>query len=303
MYDIIIIGGGPAGLTAAVYAARAEKSVLVLEKETAGGQITQSPSVENIPGFTQIAGTEFADRLVEQAMAQGAEIEFGEVISLTDHGSYKTVETDLGDSFEAKAVIIATGAKHRHLGLEREEEFIGNGISFCAVCDGAFYKGQKVVMVGGGNSALVEAVMLSDLAAELVILQDLPFLTGEKKVQDILLAKDNVKVITGVHVVKLLGEDTLTGAVIEKNGGITEEITFDGMFVAVGTEPQNEAFSGLIELDERGYAITEAGMKTKTPGIFMAGDCRVKKIRQVATAAADGAEAALSAIDYLEGSL
>ena len=303
MYDIIIIGGGPAGLTAAVYAARADKSVLVLEKETAGGQITQSPSVENIPGFTRIAGTEFADRLVEQAMAQGAEIEFGEVISLTDHGSYKTVETDLGDSFEAKAVIIATGAKHRHLGLEREEEFIGSGISFCAVCDGAFYKGQKVVMVGGGNSALVEAVMLSDLAAELVILQDLPFLTGEKKVQDILLAKDNVKVITGVHVVKLLGEDTLTGAVIEKNGGITEEISFDGMFVAIGTEPQNEAFSAFVELDERGYAITEAGMRTKTPGIFTAGDCRVKKIRQVATAAADGAEAALSAIDYLEGSL
>ena len=299
MYDIIIIGGGPAGLTAAIYAKRASKSVLVLEKETAGGQITLSPLVENIPGFESISGSDVADKLMNQVLAQGADLDLGEAVSITDHGSYKTVKTDMGEEHSAKAVIIATGAAHRHLGLPNEDQFIGNGISFCAVCDGAFYKGKTVALVGGGNSALVEAVMLADLVKKLYILQDLPFLTGEQKMQDKLRAKENVEILTGVKVKGFLGEKELSGIVIEQDG-IEKSMTVDGLFVAIGTVPQNDAFAGLIDLDERGYVIAADNINTKTPGIFVAGDCRVKRVRQVTTAVSDGAEAGLAAASYVD---
>ena len=299
MYDIIIIGGGPAGLTAAIYALRASKTVLVLEKETAGGQITLSPLVENIPGFESISGSDFADRLMNQAMSQGAEFDLGEAVSITDHGSYKTVKTDMGEEHDAKAVIIATGAAHRHLGLPNEEQYIGNGISFCAVCDGAFYKGKTVALVGGGNSALVEAVMLADLVKKLYILQDLPFLTGEQKMQDKLRAKDNVEILTEVKVKGFLGENELNGIVFEQNG-TERNMAVDGLFVAIGTVPQNGAFAELIDLDERGYVIASDNINTKTPGIFVAGDCRAKRVRQVTTAVSDGAEAGLAAASFID---
>ena len=258
-----------------------------------------SPLVENIPGFESISGSDFADRLMNQAMAQGAEFDLGEAVSIADHGSYKTVKTDMGEEHDAKAVIIATGAAHRHLGLPNEERYIGNGISFCAVCDGAFYKGKTVALVGGGNSALVEAVMLSDLVKKLYILQDLPFLTGEQKMQDKLRAKDNVEILTEVRVKGFLGEHELDGIVIEQNG---EERTMavDGLFVAIGTVPQNGAFSELIDLDERGYVIASDNINTKTPGIFVAGDCRAKRVRQVTTAVSDGAEAGLAAASFID---
>ena len=301
MYDIIIVGGGPAGLTAAVYACRANKTVLVIEKETAGGQITNSPLVENIPGFTAISGNDFADHLVSQALEQGAEMEFGEVTAIRSLDEYKEVETDLGDVYKARAVILATGAKYRHLGLEREEEFIGNGISFCAVCDGAFYKDQTVAMVGGGNTALVEAVMLSDLVKKLIILQDLPFLTGEKKYQETLQEKENVEIRTGVSVKELTGESGLDGVVIEDRDGNKERIDLDGLFVAIGHVPQNEAFEEIAPLDSAGYILSDESCLTKTAGVFVAGDCRTKKVRQVVTAASDGAQAALAACDYIDG--
>lgn len=301
MYDIIIVGGGPAGLTAAVYACRANKTVLVIEKETAGGQITNSPVVENIPGFTAISGNDFADLLVSQALEQGAEMEFGEVTAIRSLDEYKEVETDLGDVYKARAVILATGAKYRHLGLEREEEFIGNGISFCAVCDGAFYKDQTVAMVGGGNTALVEAVMLSDLVKKLIILQDLPFLTGEKKYQETLQEKENVEIRTGVSVKELTGESGLDGVVIEDKEGNRERIDLDGLFVAIGHVPQNEAFEEIAPLDSAGYILSDESCLTKTAGVFVAGDCRTKKVRQVVTAASDGAQAALAACDYIDG--
>ena len=193
MYDIIIIGGGPAGLTAAVYARRAGKSVLVIEKETFGGQITFSPKVENIPGFVSLTGNEFAEKLIEQAMAQGADIEMSEVLSVKDNGKTKTVVTD-GGEFEATAVILATGARHRLLGLEGEEELIGEGISFCAVCDGAFYEGKTVGVVGGGNSALQEALLLSELAEKVYVIQNLDDLTGEMPLREQLRAKNNVEI-------------------------------------------------------------------------------------------------------------
>ncbi|MBP5618821.1 MAG: FAD-dependent oxidoreductase, partial [Clostridia bacterium] len=205
MFDVIVVGGGPAGLTAAVYARRANKSVLVLEKGTFGGQITHSPKVENLPGFTEISGNAFAERLVEQALEQGAEMEMCEVTQIED-GPVKRVHTDDG-VFEAKAVILAAGATHRMLGLPGEDRFVGEGISFCAVCDGAFYRGRTVAVIGGGNSALQEALLLSDLADRVIVVQNLDFLTGEQKLQEQLAARDNVEVILGTVVDGILGEE------------------------------------------------------------------------------------------------
>lgn len=299
MYDIIIVGGGPAGLTAALYARRANKTVLIIEKGTFGGQITYSPKVENIPGFISISGNEFAEKLVEQVLEQGAEVECCEVLSIRD-GDIKTVVTD-GGEFEAKAVIIATGAKHRMLGLEKEESFVGEGISFCAVCDGAFYEGKTVAVIGGGNSALQEAILLSDLAKKVYVIQNLDFLTGEKKLSAQLLTRENVEIILGTTVAAIKGENTLTGITVRNEAdGSLKDIDLDGMFVAVGLIPQNEIFEGLIDLDERGYVRADESCLTSKNGIFTAGDCRVKKIRQVATAAADGAAAAIAACDYID---
>lgn len=299
MYDIIVVGGGPAGLTAAIYARRANKSALVLEKETFGGQITHSPKVENIPGFTSLSGNEFAEKLVDQALAQEVEVESAEVLEIVDNGKSKKVITDDGE-YEAKAVIIATGAKHRTLGLEGEEKFIGNGISFCAVCDGAFYSGKTVAVIGGGNSALQEAIMLSDLCKKVIIVQNLDFLTGEKKLVEQVNGKENIQVILSSVVESFIGEDELKGIVIKNTDGLKSEVYFDGLFIAIGLVPQNERFASLIGLDERGYANSQEDCKTKTEGIFVAGDCRKKGIRQVATAVSDGAVAAVTACDYVD---
>lgn len=297
IYDIIIVGAGPAGLTAAIYAGRANKSVLVLEKDTFGGQITSSPQVENIPGFVSITGAEFGDKLVEQAMNLDAEIECAEVLEIKD-GETKTVVTDDGE-FYAKAVIIATGTKHRLLGLDKEEEFIGNGISFCAVCDGAFYEGKTVAVIGGGNSALQESILLSSLCKKVYVIQNLDYFTGEKKLADELETKENVEIILGATVAGLLGEEELTGITINTANG-KKEITVDGMFLAIGLLPQNEQFANLVKLNDYGYVDSAEDCITSVDGIFVAGDCRSKRIRQVATAAADGATAALAACDYIK---
>lgn len=299
MYDIIVVGAGPAGLTAALYARRANKTVLVLEKGAFGGQITFSPKVENIPGFISLTGNEFADKLVEQVLEQGADIEPCEVLEIKD-GDIKTVVTDSGD-YEAKAVIIATGAKHRLPGVKDEHKYIGNGISFCAVCDGAFYEGKTVAVLGGGNSALQEAILLSDLCKRVIVIQNLDMLTGEKKLQERLSEKSNVEVITGATLFALHGDSELDKITI--NMTKTEEkvtIPVDGLFVAIGLIPQNEAFANVLSLDNYGYADSEENCLTTTKGVFVAGDCRKKRIRQVATACADGAIASLAACDYVD---
>lgn len=300
LYDIIIVGGGPAGLTAALYARRANKSVLVIEKGTFGGQITFSPKVENIPGFIQLSGNEFADKLVEQALEQGADTECAEVKKITVSGKEKAVETDDG-VFYGKSVIIATGAKHRLLGLPKEEDFIGNGISFCAVCDGAFFQNQTVAVIGGGNSALQEALLLSDLVKKLYIVQNLDYFTGEKKLVEQLLKKENVEVIFGAVADEYLGTDEINGIVIKDvKSGEKRTLDVNGIFVAIGLIPQNEAFDNVLTLDKFGYADVDETCKAETEGIFVAGDCRRKHIRQVTTAAADGAIAALAACDYVD---
>ncbi len=298
MYDIIIIGGGPAGLTAALYARRANKSVLVIEKATFGGQITYSPKVENIPGFLSLSGNEFAEKLTEQVLEQGADVEMCEVTEIRKGETFNVV-TDDGE-FEGKSVIIATGAKHRMLGIDREEQFVGEGISFCAVCDGAFYEGKTVAVIGGGNSALQEAILLSDLAKKVYVVQNLDYLTGEQKLVEQLKAKDNVEIILGTVVEELIGDTELTGIKVKSNCGQTDTLTLDGMFVAIGLVPQNEPFAEHIALNNRGYVDAGEDCKTTCEGIFVAGDCRSKRIRQVATAAADGAIAALAAVDFID---
>ena len=299
MYDIIVVGGGPAGLTAALYARRANKTVLVIEKASFGGQITYSPKVENIPGFQEVTGNEFAEKLVEQVLAQEAEVECAEVLGIKD-GEYKTVVTDSGE-FQGKSVIIATGAKHRLLGLENEQNLIGEGISFCAVCDGAFYEGKTVAVIGGGNSALQEAILLSDLAEKVYVIQNLDFFTGEQKLVEKLQSKANVQIILGAVVEKVLGETELTGISIKNTAdNSVTDLQLDGMFVAIGLVPQNDAFSGIVKLDERGYVEANENCTTNAKGVFVAGDCRTKSIRQVITAAGDGAVAALAACDYVD---
>ena len=303
MYDIIVIGAGPAGLTAAIYARRAGKTVLVLEKSTFGGQVTYSPKIENYPGFTEISGMELADRMVEQALALGAEIEPSCVQNVRRLPESRTVSVTTDDGeFECRAVIIAAGAAHRRLGLEGEEELIGHGISFCAVCDGAFYKGRKVAVIGGGNSAIVEASLLADTADEVIIVQNLAALTGEATAAAALLARPNVSVIYNTVVSGYIsGDGKLTGLRLRSEGSDGErELLVDGAFIAVGLAPENAPFAGVAMLDERGYILAGTDCDAGNPGIYVAGDCRVKSVRQMSTAVSDGAVAALNACSYVD---
>jgi len=302
MYDIVIVGGGPAGLTAAVYALRGGRSVVVIEKNGFGGQIAFSPKVENIPGTIQISGAEFADKLVEQAMNLGADMELETVTKVEKADDRFLVRTEEGSTFEGKAVILALGVKHRMLGLDGEEELIGNGISFCAVCDGAFYTGQDVAMVGGGNSALQEALLLSEVCHKVTVVQNLPDFTGEKKLADALLEKSNVEVLFNTVVTGYQSTDgALTGLELKhEQTGAVSEIRIDGAFLAVGLMPENDAFAEFAALNDWGYFDSAEDCLTKTPGLFVAGDCRSKRIRQVVTASADGATAAMAACAWLD---
>ena len=301
MHDIIIVGGGPAGLTAAIYGLRAGKSVLVIEKNGFGGQIAYSPKVENIPGTLQISGAEFADHLTEQVMALGADVELENVIAV-EPGEIFTVRTEEGSAFEGRSVILALGVKHRTLGLPGEEELVGSGISFCAVCDGAFYAGQDVAMIGGGNSALQEALLLAEVCKSVTIVQNLAFFTGEQRLADALAQKDNVRVLFSTVVSEYVTENgKLTGLKLHnEESGAVSAIRVDGAFLAVGLMPENEPFAALEKLNDWGYFDTDESCATRTPGIFVAGDCRSKRIRQVVTASADGAIAAMAACRYLE---
>ena len=300
MYDIIVVGGGPAGMTAALYALRNGKSVLVIEKNGFGGQMTNSPKIENYPGTQQISGTELADKMMDQILAQGADIEVAEVTSISVDGMRKVVVAD-DETYEAKAVIIATGVKHRMLGLPGEDELVGDGISFCAVCDGDFYTDKVVCVAGGGNSALQEAILLSDKCAKVIMLQDLPFFTGEQRLQDVLFSRPNVDTHVNKAITAMSHDaNGLRGVEItDRTSGVRQFIACDGLFVAIGLIPENDAFASLADLDEYGYFDTGEKCNTKTAGVFVAGDCRKKAIRQITTATGDGAVAALAACRYI----
>lgn len=295
MYDIIIVGAGPAGMTAALYARRAGRRVLIIEKETVGGQITYSPCVENYPFVKKMSGLELADNLFEQINELGAEIEFDTVLSVEDNGDFKNVICE-GGTFEARAVIIAGGAKHKKLGLDREEDMIGSGISYCAVCDGAFFKDKVTAVVGGGNTALQDALYLADICKKVYLIHRRNSFRGDAELVNKLRDLTNVEFVTPANVTALLGDRMLSG--IELDNG--KRLLLDGLFVAVGQAPENTPFASVINLDESGYADSSEDCATRTDGIFVAGDCRKKAVRQLATAVSDGAAAATHACEYLD---
>ena len=292
MYDSIIIGAGPAGMTAAIYLARANKKVLIIEKETIGGQISSSPLVENYPGYEGISGSVLANNMYNQVDKLGVDIELDEVTDIIP-GELHTVKT-LDNEFKAQTVIIATGVKYRLLGLENEIELIGNGIHFCVSCDGAFYKGKHVAVVGGGNTGIINAIALADMCEKVYLIQDKDKLTGEKILQDKLKQKVNVEVITNSVVSKIIGDDKLEKIII-KNGKKENEIIVDGMFISIGLMPQSDFLKGIIDLDKFNYAVS-FDTKTKIDGIFVAGDIRTKPFRQITTAVNDGTTSALYAL-------
>ena len=296
MYDSIIIGAGPAGMTAAIYLARANKKVLIIEKETIGGQISSSPLVENYPGYEGISGSVLANNMYNQVDKLGVDIELDEVTDIIP-GELHMVKT-LDNEFKARTVIIATGVKYRLLGLENEIELIGNGIHFCVSCDGAFYKGKHVAVIGGGNTGIINAIALADMCEKVYLIQDKDKLTGEKILQDKLKQKVNVEVITNSVVSKIIGDDKLEKIII-KNGKKENEIIVDGMFISIGLMPQSDFLKGIIDLDKFNYAVS-FDTKTKINGIFVAGDIRTKPFRQITTAVNDGTTSALYALEYLD---
>ena len=298
-YDIVIVGGGPAGLTASLYGLRNGKKTLVIEKSVFGGQIVNSPKVENIPGFKSISGEDFGDLLLNQVTDQGGEVAFDTVTKIETNNNEIIVYSEMSEPVSAKTVILATGTKHRSLGLTNEENFIGKQIHFCAVCDGNFYAKKKVVMIGGGNSAFVEANLLADIAEKLVMLQDMPIFTAEAKLQEQLLSKNNVEAHLNTKILEYVIKDNKLVGVKYSENGEEKNVECDGVFLAIGLVPDNKAFESVVKLDERGYFISNERGLTDKPNIFVAGDCRNKSLRQVATACSDGANAAIEACNYL----
>ena len=289
MTDKIIIGAGMAGITAAIYALRAGKSIVLLECESMGGQITLSPMVENYPGFTQVSGMELADRLIAQLMEQGGEITFGKVKKAEKTAEGFRVETEDGESYEGRSLVLATGASHRHLGVEREEELIGKGVSYCAVCDGNFYRDKVTAIVGGGSAALQDALYLSSVCRTVYLIHRRDSYRAELSLVKQVEARENIVRVTDSRVTALLGEKKISGIRVTnvKDESVTE-LAVDGLFVAIGMEPHNGIYASLVDLDENGYIIAGEDCRTSCPGIYAAGDCRTKTVRQLTTAAADG---------------
>lgn len=301
MYDIIVIGAGPAGLTAALYSARAGKSVLVLEKANYGGQMALSPRIENYPGYVKISGYDLSEMIFEQVNSAGAKLLDEEVLGISEQDKIKIVKTDEGE-YQSKAVIIAAGMRHKTLGVKNENEYLGNGISYCASCDGAFYKDKCVAIVGGGNSAVQEALYLCDICKSVTVMQNLPSLTAENKLCEQLKKRKNVRFLFNTVITEFTGDGERLNGIIAENTDtkITSKLTFDGVFVAIGLEADNYIFKDLVSLDENGFVISDEEMQTDKDGIFTAGDCRSKKIRQITTAMADGTTAAFSACKYVD---
>ena len=297
MYDVIIIGSGMAGMTSALYLLRANKKVLVIEQESIGGQIASSPRVENYPGYKQISGTELTSNLYDQIEELGCDYEFEEVLKIEDEGNLKKVITD-SSSYLAKSVIISTGSKYRRLNLDREDEFIGNGISFCVACDGAFYNDRDVCVIGGGNSALTIALDLVNNCKSVTIIQDLDRLTGEPINVEKVLKHPKVKIHYNSKVLNyIIDNDEFKGITINEAGNVID-IKADGIFVSIGTIANTKPFENL-KMDQYKYIIADDSNETSEKGIFVAGDCKSKKIRQLTTATSDGTIAAISCLNYL----
>lgn len=296
-YDIIIIGAGCAGLTAATYAARDGRSVLLLDGDGSGGQINFAPRVENYPGIKEISGMAFSDALLEQAMSFGARLDLARAESISAEDGGFLVSTDGGDRLSCRSVVLASGSKHRKLGLPREEELTGKGVSYCATCDGAFFKGRSVAVVGGGSAALQSALMLAGICKEVTLIHRRADFRGEAVLAKRAEQTQNIKMRLESRVVELLGGEHLEQIVVEDSAGKSEALAVDGLFVSVGQEPDNARFSDIVELNN-GYISAGEDCKTSCPGIFAAGDCRLKSVRQLTTAAADGTVAGLAASEW-----
>ena len=302
LYDIIIIGAGPAGLTSAIYAKRANKNVLVLEAKNYGGQIINTLDIENYPANEHISGFDFATNLYNQAKNLGAEIKYEKVVDINNLGKEKEVITTK-NTYKTKTIIIATGSEHRKLGLPNEDEFASKGISYCATCDGAFYKEKTVAVVGGGNTALEDALYLADLASKVYLIHRRDEFRGEESTINLLKEKDNIEFLYNSNVTKLNTKDRLESIEVTSNDGETRTIDVDALFIAIGRIPENQNFAKLINLDNAGYIISNEYCHTNVEGIFVAGDNRVKELRQLVTATSDGAIAAVEAIKYINSSL
>ena len=300
MQDVVIIGGGTAGLTAALYLLRAGKSVLVLESEVFGGQISSSPRVENYPGIMQISGSEFTDQLLDQVTALGARIEMEKAVSVQNRGTEKVVITE-EHQYPCKSVIIATGSKHRHLGLPREDELLGRGVSYCAVCDGAFFRGKETAVIGGGSAALQSAIYLSQFCSCVHLILRRDVFRGEPHLVKAVKEKENVSILYNTVVTALEGDTVLTGLTLKRTDtGESSHLPVSGLFVSIGQAPDNTAFADLLDLDSSGYISAGEDCRTSSDGIFAAGDCRTKTVRQLTTAASDGTVSALAACSYMD---
>lgn len=298
MTDIVVIGAGLAGLTAAIYARRASKSVIVLEALSYGGQIINTPDIENYPSAAHISGFDFATKIYEQAKSLGAEIKFEKAVEIRDGGDVKTVVTAKNE-YEAKAVIIATGSANRKLGLPDEDKLTGRGVSYCATCDGAFFRNKKVAVAGGGNTALEDALYMADIAEKVYLIHRRDAFRGEDSTVEKLKSRANVSFVLNSRVTKLNAGRRLESIEVTDKDGKVSTLEVSGLFVAVGRVPENQNFSSLIDLDKAGYAAASENCRTKTPGVFVAGDNRAKEVRQLVTAAADGAVAATEAVKYI----
>ena len=298
MNDIIIVGAGPAGLTAAIYGRRSNKSVLVFEALSYGGQIINTLDIENYPAMPHVSGYEFSTNLYNQAKELGAEVIFEKVIDIKNNSDYKEVITNK-KTYKAKAVILATGAENRKLNLENEDELLGKGISYCATCDGGFYKGKKVAVAGGGNVALEEAIYLSDIASKVYLIHRRDEFRAEEALIEEVKQNKNIEIVYNSNIVKLNSRDNLESIDLKDKEGNVTNLDISGLFIAVGRVPENQNFSKLIKLDEKGYVIAGEDCHTNIEGLFVAGDNRVKLVRQLVTAASDGATAATEAIKYI----
>ncbi len=297
MYDVIIIGGGPAGLTSAIYARRANLKTLVLEATACGGQIIITPDIENYPAAMHISGLDFASRLESQANELGAEIKFEEVTGFNDKGTEKEVFTD-SNTYTAKTIIIATGTKSRKLGLEGEDGLVGHGISYCATCDGSFYRGRVVAVNGGGNTALDDALFLSNIADRVYLIHRRDQFRGDAESVEKIKAKENIELVMNSQVTKLIYDNKLDGIEVTDNNGIIRNLDVGALFIAVGRVPSTNIFTDKITMLEGGFIDGEY-CHTNIPGIFVAGDCRNKEVRQLVTATADGAVAVHEIMKYL----
>lgn len=303
MYDIGIIGGGTAGMTAAIYGQRAGKQTLIIEGGTFGGQITSSPNVENYPGIASVSGTEFSMNLLDQAVKLGAETVMEQVTGIREEGGVKVIETS-GKEYQCRSIILATGVTHRHLGVPNEERLTGAGVSYCATCDGAFFRGRDVAVVGGGSTALQDAEFLSNYCRKVYLIHRREEFRGEEQIVSRLREKENVEFILSATVRELIGDTVVERLILNsKKTGKEFKLEVSGVFIAVGQIPQNEIFADTVKLDGNGFILAAEDCVTSHPGIFAAGDCRTKEVRQLTTAAADGAVAALAACKYIAGEI